>query len=83
MFAATGLRQTQMLVAIGAFAIMMLIVFTMSALFSAGPGNGAKPSPALSEDASTVMLASIKALPSPALMVAFDAKISDRGASHR
>ena len=44
MFAATRLRQTQMLVAFGAFAIMMLIVFAMSALFSPGPGVGANPS---------------------------------------
>ena len=83
MFAATGLRQTQMLVAIGAFAIMMLIVFTMSALFSAGPGNGAETVAGSQRGRLNCHAASIKALPSPALMVAFDAKISDRGASHR
>ena len=36
-FAATGLRQTQVLMALSAFAIMMLIVFAISALFSPGP----------------------------------------------
>ena len=51
MFAGTRLRQTQMLVAFGAFAIMMLIVFTMSALFSPGPGVGANPTASRAADA--------------------------------
>ena len=42
-FAATGLRQTQVLVALGGFAITMLIVFAISAVFSPGPGSGANP----------------------------------------
>jgi hypothetical protein len=42
-FAATGLRETQIFVALSAFVLMMLIVFTMSALFSAEAGTGAKP----------------------------------------
>jgi hypothetical protein len=42
-FAATGLQQTQILVAFGAFAIMMLIVVAVSALFSPGPENGVNP----------------------------------------
>jgi hypothetical protein len=53
--AATGLRQMQILLALSAFAIMMLIVFTMSALFSAEPGTAAKPSAARGDDAATVM----------------------------
>jgi hypothetical protein len=43
MFARTSLLQTQILVALSAFAIMLLIVFTMSALFSAERETGAKP----------------------------------------
>jgi hypothetical protein len=39
MLAATGFRRTQILLALSAFAIMMLIAFTMSALFSAGIWN--------------------------------------------
>ncbi len=42
-FAATGLREQQIVMALGAFAITMLIVFAISALFSPGPGNGANP----------------------------------------
>src|SRR5271157_3271525 len=53
LFAATGLRQTQILVAFGAFAIMMLIVFAISALFSPGPGSGANPSAPRAADATT------------------------------
>jgi hypothetical protein len=53
---ATGLRHTQILAALSAFAIIMLIVFTMSALFSGEPGAGAtKPSAARGDDAATVM----------------------------
>ena len=40
-FAATGLRETRVLMALSGFAIMMLVLFTMSALFSPGPGSGA------------------------------------------
>ena len=50
-FAATGLRQQQIVMAFGAFAIMMLIVFAISALFSPGPGNGANPSAPRAADA--------------------------------
>ncbi len=50
--AATGLRQMQILVALSAFAIMLLIVFTT--LFSAGPGTAAKPPAARGDDAATV-----------------------------
>ena len=41
-FAATGLRETRVLMALGGFAIMMLVLFTMSALFSGGPRTGGK-----------------------------------------
>ena len=51
LFAATGLRQAQILVALCAFATMMLIVFAISALFSPGPGNGANPSAPRAADA--------------------------------
>ncbi len=51
-FAATGLRQTQILVALSLFAIMMLIVFMT--LLSAGPGTAAKPPAARGDDAATV-----------------------------
>ena len=54
-FVATGLRQTQVLAALSAFAIMMLVLFTMSALFSDGPGTGAKSSAARGHDAATVV----------------------------
>ncbi len=53
--AVTGFRQTQILLALSAFAIMMLIVFTMSALFSAEPRTGAKPPAARGDDAATVL----------------------------
>jgi hypothetical protein len=52
-FAATGLRETRVLMALGGFAIMMLVLFTMSALFSAG--TGAKSSAAPGHDATTVV----------------------------
>ena len=53
---ATGLRHTQILAALSAFAIIMLIVFMMSALFSGEPEAGAtKPSAARGDDAATVM----------------------------
>ena len=40
-----------MLVALCAFATMMLIVFAISALFSPGPGNRANPSAPRAADA--------------------------------
>ena len=43
-FAATGLRETRVLMALSGFAIVMLVLFTMSALFSGWPGTGAKSS---------------------------------------
>ncbi len=52
-FAATGLREQQIVMAFGAFAIMMLIVFAISALFSPGPGNGANPLAPRAADATT------------------------------
>ncbi len=53
--AATGLRETRVLMALGGFAIMMLVLFTMSTLFSGGPGTGAKSSAAPGRDATTVV----------------------------
>ncbi|MGO9423704.1 hypothetical protein [Roseiarcus sp.] len=50
-FAATGLREQQIVMAFGAFAITMLIVFAISALFSPGPGTGANPSAPRAADA--------------------------------
>ncbi len=52
-FAATGLREQQIVMAFGAFAIMMLIVFAISALFSPGPGNGASPMAPLGDATTT------------------------------
>ena len=54
-FAATGLREMRVLMALGGFAIMMLVLFTMSALFSGGLGTGAKSSAAPGHDATTVV----------------------------
>jgi hypothetical protein len=54
-FAATGLRETRVLMALGGFAIMMLVLFTMSALFSGGPGTAAKSSAAPGRDATMVV----------------------------
>jgi hypothetical protein len=54
-FEATSLRQTQILVAFGAFAMMMLIVFAISALFSPGPGSGANPLTPRAADATTAL----------------------------
>ena len=53
-FAAAGLRQARVLMALTGFAIMMLVLFTMSALFSDGPGTGAKSPAARGHDATTV-----------------------------
>ncbi len=52
-FGATGLREQQIVMAFGAFAITVLIVFAISALFSPGPGNGANPSAPRAADATT------------------------------
>ena len=54
-FAATGLRETRVLMALGAFAIMMLVLFTMSALFSPGPRSGGNPLAPRAADATTVV----------------------------
>ncbi len=53
--AATGLLETRVLMALGGFAIMMLVLFTTSALFSDGPGTGATSSAARGHDAATVV----------------------------
>ena len=54
-FAATGLRETRVLMALGGFAIMMLVLFTMSALFSPGPRSGGNPLAPRATDATTVV----------------------------
>ena len=54
-FAATGLRETQVLIALSAFAVMMLIVCAISGHFSSGPGNATNPPAPRLDDASTVM----------------------------
>ncbi len=54
-FATTGLRRTQILIGLSAFAIMLLIVFTMSVLRSAEPETGAKPSLSRAADATMVL----------------------------
>jgi hypothetical protein len=52
-FAAGGLRETQVLTALCALAVMMLIICAISSHFSPGPGNGANPPPPRGDDAST------------------------------
>lgn len=54
-FAAAGLRETRVLMALGGFAIMMLVLFAISALFSGGPGTGANPLAPRAADATTVV----------------------------
>jgi hypothetical protein len=54
-FARTGLRERRVLIALSGFAIMMLVLFTMSALFSGGPGIGATSSAARGHDAAAVV----------------------------
>ena len=54
-FAATGLRETRVLMALGGFAIMMLVLFTMSSLFSPGPRSGGNPLAPRATDATTVV----------------------------
>jgi hypothetical protein len=50
-FAAVGSRQTQILMALSAFVIMLFIAFLLSAT-SPGPRNGANPPPPRGDDAS-------------------------------
>lgn len=52
-FAAPGLRETRVLFALSAFAVMILIVCAISANFSPGPGNGANPPAPRGDDSST------------------------------
>jgi hypothetical protein len=54
-FEATGLRQTQVLMAVSAFAVMLFFVFVLSAIVSPGPGAGANPPAPRGDDAPTVM----------------------------
>ena len=54
-FAATGLRETRVLMALGGFAIMMLVLFMISALFSPGPRSGGNPLAPRATDATTVV----------------------------
>jgi hypothetical protein len=54
-FEATGLLQTQILRALTAFTIVLLILFTISGLFSAEPQTGAKPSATRGDDTATIM----------------------------
>jgi hypothetical protein len=53
--ASTGLWKTQILMALSAFAIMILIVFAISALLSPAPGAGPNPLAPRVNDATTVM----------------------------
>jgi hypothetical protein len=55
-FAAVGSGQTQILIALSAFVIMLFTVFLLSAILSPGPGNGANPPPPRGNDGSTGML---------------------------
>ena len=54
-FAARGLRETQVLMALSALAVMMLLICAISGHFSSGPGNDANPPPPRGDDASTTM----------------------------
>ena len=54
-FSATGLRRPQIVLAFGAFAIMMLVVVAVSAHFSPGPETGVNPSAPLAADATATM----------------------------
>jgi hypothetical protein len=54
-FAAVGPQRTQVRIALGALAIVIAIVFALSANLSPGPGNSAKPS-ATSADATALPL---------------------------
>jgi hypothetical protein len=55
LFAPAGQRQTQILMALSALAIMTLIVFAISAVIPVGPGIGENPLPPRANDATTVM----------------------------
>jgi hypothetical protein len=55
LFAPAGPRQTQILMALSAFAIMTLIVFAISAVVPVGPGIGENPLPPRANDATMVM----------------------------
>jgi hypothetical protein len=54
-FATVSPGQTQIVVALSAFVIMLFIAFLLSAILSAGPGYGANPGEPRSENASTNM----------------------------
>jgi hypothetical protein len=54
-FAARGLRETQVLMALSALAMMMLIICAISGHFSPGPGDDANTPPPRGDDASTFM----------------------------
>jgi hypothetical protein len=55
LFAPAGQRQTQILMALSALAIMTLIVFAISAVIPVGPGIGENPLPPRANDATMVM----------------------------
>ena len=54
-FAARGSRETQVLMALSALALMMLIICAISGHYSLGPANDANPPPPRGDDASTTM----------------------------
>jgi hypothetical protein len=54
-FAARGLRETQVLMALSALAVIALFICAISGHFSLGPGNDANPPPPRGDDASTIM----------------------------
>jgi hypothetical protein len=54
-FATVRPGQTQIVMALSAFVIMLFIAFLLSAILSAGPGYGANPGEPRSENASTNM----------------------------
>ena len=54
-FAARGLRETQVLMALSALVVMMLIICAISGHFSLGSANDANPPPPRGDDASTAM----------------------------
>jgi hypothetical protein len=54
-FAARGLRETQVLMALSALAVIVLFICAISGHFSLGPGNDANPPPPRGDHASTDM----------------------------
>jgi hypothetical protein len=54
-FAVRGSRETQVLMALSALAVTMLIICAISGHFSLGPGNAANPPPPRGGDASAIM----------------------------